>query len=133
MLGLVYIFGNAARLLYNLENTSVYPWCLSPHYLYFIKKHCHFFVLSYRIYLKYGSPVKMMESYIAVLTKGICQSEENGSFLSRDFDGRKAYLAGSIKGEKEREGKSWPTTKAPSQGCFQLRFSHRRVHHLLLT
>lgn len=39
----------------------------------------------------------MMESYIAVLTKGICQSEENGSFLSRDFDGRKAYLAGSIK------------------------------------
>lgn len=50
-----------------------------------------------RIYLKYGSPVKMMESYIAVLTKGICQSEENGSFLSRDFDGRKAYLAGSIK------------------------------------
>lgn len=39
----------------------------------------------------------MMESYIAVLTKGICQSEENGSFLSRDFDCRKAYLAGSIK------------------------------------
>lgn len=39
----------------------------------------------------------MMESYIAVLTKGICQSEENGSFLSKDFDVRKAYLAGSIK------------------------------------
>uniref|UniRef100_A0A8C0PG06 UDENN domain-containing protein n=1 Tax=Canis lupus familiaris TaxID=9615 RepID=A0A8C0PG06_CANLF len=39
----------------------------------------------------------MMESYIAVLTKGICQSEENGSFLSKDFDARKAYLAGSIK------------------------------------
>lgn len=52
----------------------------------------------HRIYLKYGSPVKMMESYIAVLTKGICQSEENGSFLSKDFDARKAYLAGSIKG-----------------------------------
>ncbi|KAF7253429.1 Protein FAM45A [Varanus komodoensis] len=50
-----------------------------------------------RIYLKYGSPVKMMESYISVLTKGICQSEENGSFLSKDFDVRKAYLAGSIK------------------------------------
>ncbi|XP_060260726.1 DENN domain-containing protein 10 isoform X4 [Ovis aries] len=49
------------------------------------------------MYLKHGSPVKMMESYIAVLTKGICQSEENGSFLSKDFDTRKAYLAGSIK------------------------------------
>lgn len=44
----------------------------------------------------------MMESYIAVLTKGICQSEENGSFLSKDFDARKAYLAGSIKGNKRR-------------------------------
>lgn len=41
----------------------------------------------------------MMESYISVLTKGICQSEENGSFLSKDFDIRKAYLAGSVKGE----------------------------------
>lgn len=39
----------------------------------------------------------MMESYIAVLTKGVCQSEENGSFLSKDFDVRKAYLAGSVK------------------------------------
>ena len=55
----------------------------------------------------------MMESYIAVLTKGICQSEENGSFLSKDFDARKAYLAGSIKGKKrcKKKQKSIPTTK----------------------
>lgn len=46
----------------------------------------------------------MMESYIAVLTKGVCQSEENGSFLSKDFDARKAYLAGSVKGN-EKGGK----------------------------
>ncbi|XP_057703936.1 DENN domain-containing protein 10 [Corythoichthys intestinalis] len=50
-----------------------------------------------RMYIKHGSPVKMMEVYIAVLTKGICQSEENGSFLIKDYDVRKAFLAGSIK------------------------------------
>lgn len=41
----------------------------------------------------------MMEGYIAVLTKGICQSDENGSFLIKDYDVRKAYLAGSVKGK----------------------------------
>lgn len=51
-----------------------------------------------RMYIKHGSPVKMMEGYIAVLTKGICQSDENGSFLIKDYDVRKAYLAGSLKG-----------------------------------
>nr|XP_020642124.1 protein FAM45A isoform X3 [Pogona vitticeps] len=61
------------------------------------EKYAAFTRILCRIYMKYGSPVKMMESYISVLTKGICQSEENGSFLSKDFDVRKAYLAGSIK------------------------------------
>lgn len=41
----------------------------------------------------------MMEGYVAVLTKGICQSDENGSFLIKDYDVRKAYLAGSLKGQ----------------------------------
>ncbi|CAL1578424.1 unnamed protein product [Knipowitschia caucasica] len=50
-----------------------------------------------RTYVKYGSPVKMLESYITVFTKGLCQSDENGSFLIKDYDVRKAYLAGSVK------------------------------------
>lgn len=52
------------------------------------------------MYIKHGSPVKMMEAYVTVLTKGICQSDENGSFLIKDYDVRKAYLAGSVKGKK---------------------------------
>lgn len=50
-----------------------------------------------RTYVKYGTPVKMLEAYIMVFTKGVCQSDENGSFLIKDYDVRKAYLAGSIK------------------------------------
>ncbi|XP_069835772.1 DENN domain-containing protein 10 isoform X2 [Dendropsophus ebraccatus] len=53
-------------------------------------------VLS-RIYLKSGSPVAMMERYLSVLTRGGCQSEENGTFLWRDYPQREAYLSAAVK------------------------------------
>lgn len=58
------------------------------------------------MYIKHGSPVKMMEAYVTVLTKGICQSDENGSFLIRDYDVRKAYLAASLKGQRSSHSSS---------------------------
>ncbi|KAG7279812.1 hypothetical protein CRUP_013722 [Coryphaenoides rupestris] len=38
------------------------------------EKYAAFSRVLCRMYIKHGSPVKMMESYIAVLTKGICQN-----------------------------------------------------------
>lgn len=73
-----------------------------PNSLYVLSFKERFFIwvcLLSRMYIKHGSPVKMMEAYVTVLTKGICQSDENGSFLIKDYDVRKAYLAGSVKGE----------------------------------
>ena len=86
----------------------------------------------------------MMESYIAVLTKGICQSEENGSFLSKDFDARKAYLAGSIKGKKKKKKRCKKETKihpnnnkTPGQGqsaldCYFL-FPHIFIYMIFVS
>ncbi|XP_053306289.1 DENN domain-containing protein 10 isoform X2 [Spea bombifrons] len=39
----------------------------------------------------------MLESYISVLTRGSCRSEDNGTFLCRDYEQRAAFLSGSIK------------------------------------
>ncbi|XP_043911911.1 DENN domain-containing protein 10 [Protopterus annectens] len=61
------------------------------------EKYAAFSRMLCRMYIKHGSPVRIMEGYIAVLTKGICQSEDNGAFLIRDYDAKKAFLIGSIR------------------------------------
>ncbi|XP_071792834.1 DENN domain-containing protein 10-like [Asterias amurensis] len=48
-------------------------------------------------YVSSGNPASLLEHYLSVITKGSCQSENNGMFQVRDFDLRKAYAAASIK------------------------------------
>ncbi|KAF4090600.1 hypothetical protein AMELA_G00053040 [Ameiurus melas] len=102
-----FVFGQYRRSWYYLTTTEVQePTALTKvtHFSIVItakdfnpEKYAAFSRVLCRMYMKHGSPVKMMEGYIAVLTKGICQNDENGSFLIKDYDVRKAYLAGSIK------------------------------------
>ncbi|KAM5131893.1 DENN domain-containing protein 10 [Mantella aurantiaca] len=61
------------------------------------EKYAAFGRILSRVYERRGSPVPVVETFISVFTKGICQSEDNGSFLSRDYDQRKAFMSGSVK------------------------------------
>lgn len=91
-------------MLHSVEysaGNSLYEYEASP-YVFVLWAELTQLHLFLRMYVKHGSPVKMMEAYITVLTKGICQSDENGSFLIKDYDVRKAYLAGSVKGRTSR-------------------------------
>ncbi|XP_038629363.1 DENN domain-containing protein 10 isoform X2 [Scyliorhinus canicula] len=102
-----FVFGQFKRTWYYIITTQVQdPTTLSKvtHFSLVLtardfnpEKYASFGRVLCRSYMKYGSPARMMEGYISVLTNGICQSEENGSFLMKDYDSRKAYLAGSIK------------------------------------
>ncbi|CAI9620842.1 unnamed protein product [Staurois parvus] len=61
------------------------------------EKYAAFGQILSRIYETHGSPVPMVETYISVFTKGTCQSKDNGTFLCRDYDQRKAFMSGSVK------------------------------------
>ncbi|KAJ9585821.1 hypothetical protein L9F63_020523 [Diploptera punctata] len=41
-----------------------------------------------KTYCKTGSPVSMLQLYLSVVTRGSCTTEENGTFLVRDFETR---------------------------------------------
>ena len=48
-----------------------------------------------------GSPASLLESYLAVATRGKCKSHDNGIFVSTEFDPRHAFVAASVKGESD--------------------------------
>jgi hypothetical protein len=41
-----------------------------------------------KTYCKTGSPVSLLQLYLSVVTRGSCTTEENGTFLVRDFEAR---------------------------------------------
>jgi len=49
------------------------------------------------IYLKTGTPVKILEGYLSVFAKGKLEAGSFGSFNTADFDPRKSYFATPIK------------------------------------
>lgn len=56
-------------------------------------------ILSKR-YCKTGNPSIVLQLYLSVVTRGICTTEENGTFLTTDFESRKNNVNTQIKGEK---------------------------------
>ncbi|XP_005105764.1 DENN domain-containing protein 10 [Aplysia californica] len=50
-----------------------------------------------RQYKKTGSPVAMLEGYLSVVTRGVCNSDENGKFSVSDYSKQQAYSRSCVK------------------------------------
>ena len=50
-------------------------------------------------YLQTGSAAAMLERYLSVLTRGTCNSDENGKFSVNDYGAKEAYAKSQIKGD----------------------------------
>ncbi|XP_060599901.1 DENN domain-containing protein 10-like [Ruditapes philippinarum] len=55
-------------------------------------------------YCKTGSPTSILEVYLAVVTKGKCNSEENGKFSTQDYQIKHAYANSNLAGVIEMFG-----------------------------
>ncbi|CAH1784641.1 unnamed protein product [Owenia fusiformis] len=44
-----------------------------------------------------GNPAHLLECYLSVVTRGLCNNEENGTFIVKEFDARQAYANVEIK------------------------------------
>ena len=56
---------------------------------------CRILLKKYR---KSGNPAKLLESYLSVLTRGSCSTEENGQFSVQDYDIKRSYANTNLKG-----------------------------------
>ena len=45
-----------------------------------------------------GSPASMLSGYLSVITKGSCDTDENGKFSVKDYEARQAYANSKLKG-----------------------------------
>ncbi|XP_022336546.2 DENN domain-containing protein 10-like [Crassostrea virginica] len=55
---------------------------------------CRILLKKYR---KSGNPAKLLESYLSVLTRGSCSTEENGQFSVQDYDVKRSYANTNLK------------------------------------
>lgn len=56
---------------------------------------CRILLMKYR---KSGNPASLLESYLSVLTRGSCSTEENGRFSVQDYDVKRSYANTKLKG-----------------------------------
>lgn len=49
-----------------------------------------------KTYCKTGNPAVLLKLYLSVITRGICTTEENGTFLAKDFERNRSYSSGVI-------------------------------------
>nr|XP_018668351.1 protein FAM45A [Ciona intestinalis] len=50
-----------------------------------------------KFYEESGNPVRILEQYLMIVTKGLCHSNSNGVFKVQSFSQEKAYTAASLK------------------------------------
>lgn len=51
-----------------------------------------------KMYCKTGDPSEILKLYLSVYTNGTCTTQENGTFLSDDFNGQRLVADSNIRG-----------------------------------
>ena len=51
-----------------------------------------------QLYMRSGNAASILDSYLGVVTRGVCNGEENGTFRSSEYDSRQAYASCPLRG-----------------------------------